>query len=68
MSKWEYMELRITHDEVEVVDDELQARGERKNDPFEYVRRMEADGWEIVTKSGALDGEFSVVLKRPLSD
>ena len=23
MSKWEYMELKITHDEVEIVDDEL---------------------------------------------
>ena len=66
MSKWEYMELRITHDEVEVVDDELQASNDRKNDPFDYVRRMVEDGWEIVTKSGALDGEFSVVLKRPL--
>ena len=68
MSKWEYMELRITHDEVEVVDDELQSSNDRQNDPFDYVRRMVEDGWEIVTKSGALDGEFSVVLKRPLVD
>lgn len=68
MAKWEYMELKITHDEVEIVDDELQALSERKSDPYDYVKRMISDGWELVTRSGALNGEFTVVLKRPISD
>ena len=68
MSKWEFMELKITHDEVEMIEDELQASENPKKDPYEYVQRMLEDGWEIVTKSGSLKGEFSVVLKRALSE
>jgi hypothetical protein len=29
---------------------------------------MIADGWQLVTRSGTLSGEFSVVLKRPLEE
>ncbi len=68
MSKWEYMELKITHDEIEEVDDEFRPSKEHKKDPFDYVRRAVEDGWEIVTRSGSLSGEFSVVLKRPITD
>ena len=68
MTRWEYLELKITYDEVEIVDDELQPSGEKKNDPYDYVKRMIGDGWELVTRSGSLNGEFTVVLKRPISD
>ena len=68
MTKWEYLELKITHDEVEMVDGELQSVDERKNDPYSYVESMLADGWELVTRSGSLKGEFSVVLKRSIPE
>ena len=69
MPKWEYMELKITHDEVEIVDDELQqTSNERKIDPYDYVKNMINDGWELVTRSGSLKGEFTVVLKRSISN
>ncbi len=68
MTKWDYMELKITHDEVEMVDGELQDAGGRKNNPYDYVESMLADGWQLVTRSGSLDGEFSVVLKRSIPE
>ncbi len=68
MTKWEFMELKITHKEVELVNDEFQSSGERKNDPYDYVSRMIADGWELVSRSGTLDGEFCVVLKRAIHE
>lgn len=69
MRKWEYIELKITHGEVEVVDGELVPPAERKGkDPYDYVKRMIADGWQLVTRSGSLGGEFSVILKRPLDE
>lgn len=69
MPKWEYLELKITHGEVEIVDDDfLSTGGSRKADPYEYVKRMIEDGWQLVTRSGTLSGEFSVVLKRPVQD
>jgi hypothetical protein len=67
LSKWEYLELKITRGEVEVVDGDFvppAIRGEA--DPFDYVKSMIADGWELVTRSGTLNDEFSVMLKRPL--
>lgn len=69
MPKWEYLEMKITHDEVEIVDGELQ-RGHtpHSTDPYDYVKGMIADGWQLVTRSGSLSGEFSVVLKRPLKE
>ena len=67
--KWEYLELKITHGEVEVVDGELLPPAEpSKADPYDYVKNMIADGWQLVTRSGSLGGEFSVVLKRPLEE
>lgn len=69
MRKWEYLELKITHGEVEVVDGELVPQAEAKGkDPYDYVKGMIAEGWELVSRSGALGGEFSVVLKRPLEE
>lgn len=69
LPKWEYMELKITHGEVEIVDDEFQsAKGARNQDPYIYVKSMIEDGWELVTRSGSLTGEFTVVLKRPLAE
>jgi hypothetical protein len=67
--KWEFLELKITHGEVQIVDGEFQApENPRRSDPYEYVNRMIADGWQLVTRSGSLTGEFSVVLKRPLNE
>jgi hypothetical protein len=67
MQKWEYLELKITHGEVELVDGELLPPSDPKvADPYDYVKRMIADGWQLVTRSGTLSGEFSVVLKRPV--
>lgn len=69
MPRWEYLELKITHGEVEVVDgDFLPPAKPAASDPYKYVKNMIADGWELVTRSGTLSGEFSVVLKRPLQD
>jgi hypothetical protein len=69
MPKWEYLELKITHGEVEIVDDEFRtASGSRHKDPYEYVKHMIEDGWQLVTRSGTLSGEFSVVLKRPIRE
>ncbi len=69
MPKWEYLELKITHGEVEVVDDDfLPNATSTASDPYEYVKSMIADGWQLVTRSGSLNGEFSVVLKRPLEE
>lgn len=69
MEKWEYLELKITHGEVELVDGELLPPADPKSpDPYDYVKSMIADGWQLVTRSGPLSGEFSVVLKRPLKD
>lgn len=69
MPKWEYLELKITHGEVEVVDGDFLPPAHPKNpDPYEYVKNMIADGWQLVTRSGRLTGEFSVVLKRPLEE
>ncbi len=64
MTKWEYVELKITHNEVEMVDDELQASEDHKNDPYDYVKMMLDDGWELIARSGSLKNQFSVVLKR----
>jgi hypothetical protein len=67
MQKWEYLELKITHGEVEVVDGELLPPSDPKGaDPYDYVKSMIADGWQLVTRSGTLSDEFSVVLKRPV--
>lgn len=67
--KWEYLELKITHGEVEVVDGELLPPAMPSHtDPYDYVKHMIADGWQLVTRSGSLGGEFSVVLKRPLEE
>ena len=67
MQKWEYMELKITHSEVELVDGELVPPSDpRGSNPYDYVKAMVADGWQLVTRSGSLSGEFSVILKRPL--
>ena len=69
MSKWEYLELKIKHGEVEVVDGELIPPANPKaTDPYAYVKNMLADGWELVTRSGTLGDEFSVVLKRLLEE
>ena len=69
MQKWEYLELKITHGEVEVVDGELVPPAELKGkDPYQYVKGMISEGWQLVTRSGSLSGEFSVVLKRPLEE
>ncbi|MGH2582924.1 MAG: hypothetical protein ACRDFQ_08520 [Anaerolineales bacterium] len=69
MSKWEYLELKIKHGEVEVVDGEfVPPANSGTSDPYEYVKRMIADGWELVTRSGTLGDEISVVLKRPLKE
>jgi hypothetical protein len=69
MRKWEYLELKITHGEVEVVDGELVPTAELDGkDPYDYVKGMIAEGWQLVTRSGSLGGEFSVVLKRPLEE
>jgi hypothetical protein len=69
MPKWEYLELKITHGEVEVVDGELVPPAQPVGkDPYDYVKSMIADGWELVTRSGTLSDDFSVVLKRPLQD
>jgi hypothetical protein len=69
MPKWEFMEVKITHDQIEVVDDEFRAdQNPKQHDPYEYVKRMIDDGWELVTRSGSLSGEFSVVLKRALPE
>lgn len=69
MPKWEYMEVKITHSEVEIVDDEFHPPTyPKKSDPYEYIKSMIADGWQPVTRSGTLSGEFSVVLKRPLEE
>lgn len=69
MPKWEYLELKITHGEVEVVDGDFMPPAKpSQTDPYDYVKRMIADGWQLVTRSGALGGEFSVVLKRPLKE
>jgi len=69
MPRWEYLELKITHGEVEVVDGEFRPPAQPKgSDPYEYVKRMIAEGWQLVTRSGSLGGEFSVVLKRPLEE
>ena len=66
---WEFLELKITRGEVQVVDDEFQPPVHpRKTDPYDYVKAMLADGWQIVTRSGSLTGEFSVVLKRPVAE
>lgn len=67
--KWEFLELKITRGEVQIVDDEFQPPiNPKQSDPYEYVKSMIADGWQLVTRSGSLTGEFSVVLKRPLAD
>lgn len=67
--KWEYLELKITHGEVEVVDGELlPPASPQKIDPYDYVKRMIADGWQLVTRSGTLSDDFSVVLKRPVQE
>jgi hypothetical protein len=67
--KWEFLELKITHGEVQVVDGEFQPPANpRRPDPYDYVKSMIADGWQLVTRSGSLGGEFSVVLKRPLTE
>jgi hypothetical protein len=69
MPKWEYLELKITHGAVEVVDDEFVPPANPKTpDPYNYIKRMIADGWELVTRSGKLEREFTVVLKRLLDD
>ncbi|HKY78717.1 MAG TPA: hypothetical protein VI688_04720 [Anaerolineales bacterium] len=69
MHKWEYLELKITHGEVEVVDGELVPSAELQGkDPYDYVKRMISEGWQLVTRSGSLRGELSVVLKRPLQE
>ncbi len=65
--KWEFLELKITHGEVQVVDGEFQPPANPgRSDPYDYVKGMIADGWELVTRSGSLTNEFSVVLKRLL--
>ncbi|HLD93564.1 MAG TPA: hypothetical protein VI703_05145 [Anaerolineales bacterium] len=65
--KWEFLELKITRGEVEIVGDEFRPPANpRWPDPYDYVKGMIADGWQLVTRSGSLTGEFSVVLKRPL--
>ncbi len=66
MTKWEYIELKITHNEVELVDGDLRPTGKKISNPFHYVERMIEDGWELVGQSGSLDDEFSVVLKRTI--
>lgn len=67
LPQWEFLELKITHGEVQVVDGEFQPPARpRRSDPYDYVKGMIADGWQLVTRSGSLTGEFSVVLKRPL--
>ncbi len=67
--KWEFLELKITHGAVQVVDGEFQPPAQpAKSDPYDYVKGMIADGWQLVTRSGSLSGEFSVVLKRPLAE
>ncbi len=67
LPKWEFLELKITHGEVQVVDGEFQPPANpHPSDPYDYVKGMIADGWQLVTRSGSLTGEFSVVLKRPL--
>jgi hypothetical protein len=69
MPTWEYMELKITHSEVEIVNDDFRpSAAQQKHDPYKYVKSMIADGWQLVTRSGTLSGEFSVVLKRPLEE
>ena len=69
MHKWEYLELKITHGEVEVVDGELVPSAELQGkDPYDYVKRMISEGWQLVTRSGSLRGGLSVVLKRPLQE
>ena len=69
MRKWEYLELKIIHGEVELVDGELVPTAKVKGaDPYDYVKEMIAEGWQLVTRSGSLGGEFSVVLKRPLEE
>ena len=68
MTKWEYMELKITHGEVEVTEDEFLPPDQKNKDPYAYVRKMVDDGWTLVTRSGSLGGEFSVVLKRTIQD
>lgn len=68
MEKWEYLELKITHGEVELVDGELMPPASAQNaDPYEYIKSLLTDGWQLVTRSGALSGEFSVILKRPVA-
>jgi hypothetical protein len=69
LKKWEYLELKITHGEVEVVDGELVPPAKLHGmDPYDYVKGMIAEGWQLVTRSGTLGGEFSVVLKRPMAE
>ena len=39
MQKWEYLELKITHGEVELVDGELLPPAEPQNPaPYDYVK------------------------------
>jgi hypothetical protein len=69
MPKWEYLELKLKHGELEVVEGEfVPPANPTSTDPYAYVKGMIADGWELVTRSGTLGDEFSVVLKRPLED
>lgn len=69
MPTWEYMEVKITHGEVEVLEDEFRPPDSPpRKDPYEYVKKMVEDGWTLVTRSGSLGGEFTVVLKRPVQD
>jgi hypothetical protein len=67
--RWEYLEMKITHGEVEDVDgDFLPPARSTGSDPYKYVKQMIEDGWELVTRSGTLSEEFSVVLKRQIPD
>jgi len=69
LPKWEFLELKITHGEVQVVDGEFQPPAKSvRSDPYDYLKGMIDDGWQLVTRSGSLKGEFSVVLKRPLAE
>jgi hypothetical protein len=66
-AKWEFLEIKITHGEVQEVDGEFQPPSSRSgSNPYDYVKGILDDGWELVTRSSSLTGEFSVVLKRPL--
>jgi hypothetical protein len=67
LARWEFLEIKITHGEIQEVDGEFQPSSNRSvSNPYDYVKDIIADGWELVTRSGSLTGEFSIILKRPL--